>query len=250
MKNRVQKLPKCFWGVIQNEKTPMVFWFSNETAEQPDKFKRVSSAQEACQLVGKAYGHRIAMMAVAYIEADKQAEVISFSETGKFEWLAHSTTEKSHSIRNSIERARKLALGNIQIISPINKTPKLPISQIIKEETWTVGVQFSDDKRVFTYTCKREHKTDGKTVDSYVKINNKNGEIVIVPVVLCQKMTQTELNELAASIGYNRIKSVVSDEVTEKELEQWVEDNYVEPIEDFQAMKAAYGNGWEKDIPF
>jgi len=217
MKNRFQKLPECFWGVSQNEKTPMVFWFSDKTAKQPDKCKKVSSAEEACQLVCKAHENGIAMMAVAYIESDKQAEVISYSEAGKFEWLAYSTSDKSRLIRRSIERARKLALGmvdNIQVITSSNKTPELPVSQIIKDKDdptrMVIRVRYNKNSDAkYLFRCNEAH-----IVGDFVAVEYCDGAVLRkknVEVGWVGTMKESEILAEAKKLRRKDIATVVNE---------------------------------------
>ena len=260
MKNRIQRLPKCFWGVNQTTRTPMVFWFDhNSTAEQPNHYKKCASAEEAWLLTAKAAVNNIAMMAVAYVEEDQQAEVISFSEVGKFEWLARSTSEKSKEYRASIERARNLVFKNeLPSFQIIGKKPE-PVKQIVfagpktipenNKLSWIVGVVFDHDSEVYRYRVSRQHETNVESKDSYVMVySRKEKENVIVPIVECGQMKESDILELAKSLGYADLKQVVKEDLTDDEFENWTLCNYKEPSEDFEAMKAAYGLGWEKDF--
>ena len=63
-------------------------------------------------------------------------------------------------------------------------------------------------------------------------------------------MIESDILELAKSLGYADLKQVVKEDLTDNEFEAWNLCNYKEPFEDFEMMKAAYGRGWERDFPF
>ena len=108
MKNRIQKLPPCMWGAPQNDKGSYCYFFDGDiqtitAKDRPNKYHKCATPEEAFRLVARAHNAGKMAIACAFVEEDKQNEIISFSEVGIYENMV-----RCHNIVASVERAKKL----------------------------------------------------------------------------------------------------------------------------------------------
>jgi len=200
----IQKLPKPFWIHKDLQEGNRLFWckdgtFTPGTVEYHD----FPTVQKELDYLKVFFEHQVTAIAGAYIDFDKQFEVIGFTEVGSFEQYAHMS-----GITMCIQRARELALTgktNIQITGIKN-----PVNQVVRAngKCWTVSVRFCNYGTLYTYRTSEENTTGWVAIFSPV-----TNRVEVLQVVSKKEMTEAEIHAFAKSKGYDDLRYVEENNV-------------------------------------
>jgi len=169
-----------------------IFWYEG-IVKHYKFFNGENAVKELMDALKRAYFKGVEAVGVTYIEADKQLEVIGFTEVGRLEPLSHKTW-----ITRQVERARQLAITgitNIQIIAPSWKKPVLPVRQVISDDPdiSIVKVRYSPNEEAkYTFKTNSAHK-----VGDFVGVERCNGNDIIIKNVQIGYIGTMKQSEIA-----------------------------------------------------
>ena len=210
-----------------------IFWYEGDVRHYKF-FNGENAIREMLNALKRACEKGYEAVAVTYIEADKQLEVIGFTEVGRLEKYAHMQW-----ITRQVQRALELVTvgkTNIQLIGK-----KAPVIQTIGK-SWICVIQFPNSDTEYTYRCRRKHTTDRETEDSFVKVwSRKENKEIVVPVLKCEEWAESKIKAEAHKLGYPDLTVIASDNVTHEEFDEWYADNvYQEDIDELKETQECF----------
>ena len=174
-------------------KLTFIFWYEG-MVKHYKFFSGENAVKELLDALKRAFSKGVEAVGATYIEADKQLEVIGFTEVGRLEPLSHKTW-----ITRQVERARQLATTGattIQVVAPSwKKSVEMPIKQVISDpDISVVKVRYSPGGEAkYTFKTSVPHKEG-----DFVGVEKCDGSNIIIKNVQIGWVGTMKNSEIAA----------------------------------------------------